>query len=42
MQVSNKYLDFGITKLIKKILKTNKINVLCESFVLKNTLAIDA
>lgn len=42
MQVSNKYLDFGITKLIKKILKTNKINVLYESFVLKNTLAIDA
>ena len=42
MQVSNKYLDFGITKLIKKILKTNKINVLYEIFVLKNTLSIDA
>ena len=42
MQVSNKYLDFGIAKLIKKILKTNKINVLYEIFVLKNTLAIDA
>ena len=42
MQITSKYLGYGVTKLIKKILKINVINVLCESFVLKNTLAIDA
>ncbi len=42
MQIVSKYLDCGIEKLIKKILKINKINVLCERIVLKNTSAINA
>lgn len=42
MQSTRKYLDCGITKIIKNELKANKINVLDEVVVLKNTSVIDA
>ena len=42
MQITGKYLGSGVTKIIKIELKINKINVLDEVIVLKNTLAIDA
>ena len=42
MQITSKYLDCAVTKLIKNELKINKINSLGEIIVLKNTSAIDA
>ena len=42
MKITGKYLGCGVTKFIKIILKINKINVLYENIVLKNTLAIGA
>ena len=42
MLITSKYLDCAVTKLIKNELKINKINLLDEIIVIKNTLAIDA
>lgn len=42
MQITSKYIDCGVTKVIKNQLKVNRIKTLDEVIVLKNTLAIDA
>ena len=42
MQITSKYLGCSVTKIIKNKLKDNKINVLDESVILKNTLVIGA
>ena len=42
MQITSKYLSCAVTKLIQNELKINKINLLDEIIVIKNTSAIDA
>ena len=42
MQITSKYLGCAVTKVIKNELKINKINLLDEIIVIKNTSAFDA